>query len=336
MQSHKLSKTDLQEIESAIKDGISSYKLAEKYNVHPETIYYHFENLIKNTKEELKVKRNLRILQLFKENPNILAISKATGYCQSLISKIIKENGLTPTLINQHSLLHKKDENFFKIINTEEKAYFLGLLYADGCVHIKSHPKRSSSIKYVVSIGLKQPDKYILQKFSDLIFNKEKLSTYEYKRNKDFEPEVRLTIYSKKICEDLIKLGCIPRKSLILKFPTEEQVPGRLISHFIRGYFDGDGSISINTKNPNSIKGIVSICSSTEFIESLKLILSKLEIQSNTSYSQRSDWGALQFASKNSINKFFDFLYQDATVFLKRKYDKFVEYRIKNTKSIKK
>lgn len=51
------------------------------------------------------------------------------------------------------------------------------------------------------------------------------------------------SLRSQKTVDDLKQLGCIERKSLILKFPTEEQVPFDLLHHFIRGYFDGDGSI---------------------------------------------------------------------------------------------
>jgi len=48
--------------------------------------------------------------------------------------------------------------------------------------------------------------------------------------------------------DDLIALGCIPRKSLLLKFPTSNQVPEHLIRHFIRGYFDGDGHFTNTEK----------------------------------------------------------------------------------------
>ena len=53
----------------------------------------------------------------------------------------------------------------------------------------------------------------------------------------------QLSLRSKIICEDLKKLGCLQKKSKILVFPTESQVPKNLIHHFIRGYFDGDGSV---------------------------------------------------------------------------------------------
>ena len=54
---------------------------------------------------------------------------------------------------------------------------------------------------------------------------------------------------SQKTVNDLKKLGCVEKKSSILTFPTSQQVPNNLIYHFIRGYFDGDGSICITDKN---------------------------------------------------------------------------------------
>lgn len=53
----------------------------------------------------------------------------------------------------------------------------------------------------------------------------------------------RISIYSKELSDDLTKLGCFQNKSLKLKFPTSKQVPDKLIHHFMRGYFDGDGCI---------------------------------------------------------------------------------------------
>ena len=53
---------------------------------------------------------------------------------------------------------------------------------------------------------------------------------------------------------DLIKQGCVPNKSLILTFPNKHQVPKNLINHFIRGYFDGDGSISYGIQERYSVR----------------------------------------------------------------------------------
>ena len=53
---------------------------------------------------------------------------------------------------------------------------------------------------------------------------------------------------------DLIKQGCIPNKSLVLTFPNKHQVPENLINHFIRGYFDGDGSINYEIREKYSVR----------------------------------------------------------------------------------
>ena len=59
---------------------------------------------------------------------------------------------------------------------------------------------------------------------------------------------------SDKMFNDLIKQGCIPNKSLVLTFPNKYQVPENLINHFIRGYFDGDGSINYGIREKYSIR----------------------------------------------------------------------------------
>lgn len=85
----------------------------------------------------------------------------------------------------------------------------------------------------------------------------------------------RLTITNKKIAKDLIKCGCIPNKSLVLKFPDERIFASKdLIRHFIRGYFDGDGCISyLETKycRPRcTILGTKSMLESIEFYSNTK------------------------------------------------------------------
>ena len=117
----------------------------------------------------------------------------------------------------------------FEIIDTEEKAYWLGFLYADGSV---------SSTDNRIELGLAEKDLNHIEKFKEFIGIPNKIS---------YRPQTKSYRYSFKSIpckEDLIKHGCVPKKSLILKFPTEEQVPEHLIRHFIRGYFDGDGWFS--------------------------------------------------------------------------------------------
>lgn len=129
------------------------------------------------------------------------------------------------------------NENYFDIIDTPQKAYFLGLLYADGCI---SHTTRTSgSICYIMAIALQEDDKYVLEKFR---IEMERPNNLLFIRGNDHrKAKFCFTVSGEKIHHDLEKHGCVERKSLILQFPTT--VPEELMSHFIRGYFDGDGCI---------------------------------------------------------------------------------------------
>ena len=138
---------------------------------------------------------------------------------------------------------HSWEASFFEKIDNPTKAYWLGFLYADGSVR---DTKQYSTFK----LQLQRRDKSYLQKLKeDLQATHPIWDTFSKgghfirgKQMKDAFPSC-FQVYSKKACKDLILLGCFPRKSLILQFPTLEQVPNSLISHFIRGYFDGNGSI---------------------------------------------------------------------------------------------
>ena len=121
----------------------------------------------------------------------------------------------------------------FEKIDTEEKAYWLGFLYADGCVGSKEDK---------IELGLAEKDLKHIEKFRDFMGINNKIS---YRKD---TKSYRISFRSQKCKLDLINKGCVPKKSLILTFPNEEQVPSNLLRHFIRGYFDGDGWFS-NTSN---------------------------------------------------------------------------------------
>mgnify|MGYP002625860766 CR=1 FL=1 len=63
-------------------------------------------------------------------------------------------------------------------------------------------------------------------------------------KNPNWQDQYIFSVSSPKMKVDLIRLGAIPNKSLILEFPKD--IPNDLIRHFVRGYFDGDGCISKN------------------------------------------------------------------------------------------
>ena len=203
------------------------------------------------------------------------------------------------------------NDRVFENIDTEEKAYWLGFLYADGCVH-----KHDSS--YVIELTLQEDDLEHLIKFKNFMDWKGNL------KYRETQKAYRVLFRSKKVAEDLINLGCIPNKSLILTFPNK--IPDSLIHHFIRGYFDGDGSIHL-VQNKYSVTPDVRILGTKEFLEGLLIVfqvntyvLKKCKCNDSNNYY-------IKFNKENSY-KFLHYIYRDASIYLQRKYDKYMICRV--------
>ena len=210
----------------------------------------------------------------------------------------------------------KCNESYFSVIDTEYKAYFLGLLMADGCVY-----KRKEYKSFIIKISLQERDGYILEKFSGDIKYEGELKLRKASGNA--QNQLCLSIASEQIYNDLIKLNCVPNKSLILEFPPVGSIPTHLMNHFIRGYFDGDGCITHNleTQKQNP-KFRADFASTLKFCEKIKQIiysetgiLGKIKKQGNIF--------RLRFCGNKRVRALYPFMYKDATVFLLRKKEKF-------------
>jgi len=143
--------------------------------------------------------------------------------------------------------------DYFDIIDTEKKSYFLGLLLADGCIIIENKTEKDSKYKnsnsYRIALSLQQEDDYVIDEFSkELGFEKEKKINNNQNGVKLRKPQRRFRFNSKYMVDTLMsKYNILPRKTLdsTFKFPFET-IPEELQRHFIRGFFDGDGSVSFN------------------------------------------------------------------------------------------
>jgi len=211
---------------------------------------------------------------------------------------------------------YSHNQFFFNCINSEKSAYWLGFMYADGCVKGNK-----------IYLGLAEKDKDFLEVFKRDIeatnpIYKQKLSI----KGKTYV-SYYLTISSKYLVNDLIKLGCIPKKSLTLKFPTYEQVPEHLMHHFIRGYFDGDGCVCRHREKRSRQDSLsLSIVGSKFFIESLQeYLINKQLLNSKTKLHNNGKAKGLQIGGNIQANKFASYIYNNATIFLKRKKDKFYD-----------
>ena len=185
---------------------------------------------------------------------------------------------------------------FFETIDTQDKAYWLGFLFADGYQNGKE-----------VIINLKASDGQHLEKFKNNIMSNHPIS-YKYDKIKYKKASFRIS--SKKMCFDLNSHGCVTRKSLILQYPN--WMPSHLERHFIRGYFDGDGYVSKSKKN----KSVVFYSGSRDFIDGLHMAISKYNILMNRGIKNTR---LLSTGRKSEIEKLYHFLYDEASTYLDRK-----------------
>lgn len=215
---------------------------------------------------------------------------------------------------------YKFNENYFDIIDCEHKAYWFGFLMADGYNH---------ESKTVVCLRLKYNDLEILEKMKmDLEYTG---PIYEINRivNGAQRKYCELNLCSVIFSRQLAELGCTQGKTYTIEFPNN--IPEPLIHHFIRGYFDGDGCISItkryDRKNPTSKMYQFNIVGRKEFIAIVKKHICKNTGVKNTTFNttKNSYAQAIHWSGKNVVTKILNYLYKDATIYLKRKHDKYLE-----------
>lgn len=270
-----------------------------------------------------------KAIELYEQDYSYLGIGKTLGVDRKIVSKVLKKHGCNPKysfettggVVREPKVWRKYsfDEDYFEIIDDEHNAYWLGFLYADGYVN---------SQKSSFELRVQESDLSHLEKFkSDIKGDMPIRLTTKTVGGKVYKG-YSLQVNSAKFKNDLIKQGCLEKKSLILKFPTENQVPKSLIHHFIRGYIDGDGSYVlkrnkyVGKKKTTISYGIsVEIAGTQDFCEGY---IDALELHKNTIHPlhhkndivKRVLYGGLyglQIVSK---------LYSDATIYLDRKYEK--------------
>ncbi|MEK7603549.1 MAG: LAGLIDADG family homing endonuclease [Patescibacteria group bacterium] len=216
------------------------------------------------------------------------------------------------------------NQNFFKTWSSE-MAYVLGFFAADGNM-IRNN--RGGHF-----IAFYSNDKELLEKIRNLLGSNHKLAPK--KRNnfyKNRKQSYQLQIGSKEIFKDLINLGMVPNKSLILKMPN---VPEELLGHFLRGYFDGDGHVSVceyQRKDRKSKSKIIQsgfTSGSKKFLEGLRIVLKKhTNIQGGTLHrgSKKSNYYRFCVSINDSL-RLYDFMYKnDNLLSLSRKKSIFEDY----------
>jgi intein/homing endonuclease len=240
--------------------------------------------------------------ELIEDKVNYSDLAKKYGITRPTVRAYAKRLGLhkgNTKRLKSHTL----NLSYFDKIDTPSKAYILGFIYADGC-----------NTRSGLQIGIQENDKEVLDFIKkELGISNELRYIKPYKDT--WKAKWELSVKSIDLSKSLTNVGCPPAKSLILEFPSF--IPDDLMSHFIRGYFDGDGCLFVNKKGYFSLSFI---SGSKAFIDGLSSYISQ---KTGVSFNRYEGKAYSIFTGKQAaVKSILNYIYTDSEFSMERKYKK--------------
>ncbi len=239
-------------------------------------------------------------------------IAPMFNICSNTVIKIVERAGFQP---RNHSSKYYWNQDYFEKIDSKDKAYFLGLMVADGH-NVSGRPG--------LSIQLEEGDRAILEKFKECIEYTGEL--YLCKAYEIGTLHYRLLITCPMLSKGLSSHGVTPRKTHTSYFPDIEE---QYWSHFIRGVFDGDGCISIKSNG----SGTFSIIGNKVLIETIQeVLIENCDLKKGKLYhcnNTKDNIVSFGYSRRTDLLVIKDYLYKDCEdLFLTRKKEKFDKIEI--------
>ena len=200
--------------------------------------------------------------------------------------------------------------------------YWAGFLAADGCISSRKDYKSK-----LLELELGEKDLDHLLKFKEHIKSNHPIkerTVENSKRNLKWNDckTNRIRICNYDLCSSLERFNIVPAKTKIYEFP-EWLIDHPLVHHFMRGYFDGDGCISKNSALNRKDDYKINIIATEKFLITFSEIICKnLNITNNSIvFNKTNNMNYLCYGGNLLVDKVCSYLYKDAKVFLKRKFD---------------
>ena len=265
--------------------------------------------ILKENNITIRKKGNKRITNIDEEK-TIIDLYVNQKYSQSQIAEkfscstfvihnVLKNNNIE--IVNQPKLNKNQNNNYFDKIDTEHKAYWLGFLFADGCIFNNQ-----------LSIEIHEKDKELLEKFKEDLNLNSKISI----RHRKNTVICCIRMSSKHLCDTLSNYGIVQNKTKNTRHLPD--VPTNLIPHFLRGLIDGDGWISIDKAGYYHI-GFVNNYQSTceDFRRYCNIVTNNL---CGAKITYKDGTPCFQVQGKEATKQLATALYQGNTICLSRKY----------------
>lgn len=247
-------------------------------------------------------------IEKYIDGMNSHEIASEYGCDGMTVSTVVRKAGKSRSISDIMNMRYGKYDTYFDDINDEEKAYFLGMLLADGCIR-----SRKMSMQQEMILSLKLCDSYIVERLVSILGRN---VYYSPPRGRTTE-QACIHVHSDHIVNTLRNYGFTYRKSLdnhdAIGF---DHMPQNLMNHFIRGIVDGDGSIYIY----DGVHGAVKVCGNYNDMQKIAIFC---DIECNMKVP-RKDGSIYQvvWGSRHDVTKIIHYLYNDATIYLHRKKSK--------------
>lgn len=257
------------------------------------------------------------IIEKYKNGATLNSLGEQYGISGFLVKKILLKNGIQVRRKGQIRPIskHSVNDNYFEKIDTPEKAYWLGFLAADGSV---------SKDGCKLTLLLKNTDRKSIENFREAISSTHKISDASMfdKRTQKTYHRSSIQVSSRNFVDKLVSMGITNNKSFTCGMPM---IPEHLFSHFLRGLFDGDGSICFISRGTRKINLIMSENLyngvSKVLCETLKIALPKPSLVAESAAGQKIL--KLHINAIHDQDKFLEFIYNESSpeIRLERKYN---------------
>jgi len=246
----------------------------------------------------------------YNQHKSFKTLGEKYHHTQRVFARVFKEQGWIPKAKDCKYSKYTLDENYFDNIDTPDKAYILGLLYADGC----NHPETK-----LITLELQIDDYELLQQINNAFHNTRPIMITDCTKSKNRKKDTAtIKLFSEHLSKRAIELNLVPRKSLILDFPY--WMDKELIPYMLRGYIDGDGWVQ---------KHRIGFMSTDKFCEGVKKYFDSMELECHIRDLKRHynvHTKTFDITNRNNIIPLTSMMFSDGSIFMKRKVDKYVQY----------
>lgn len=262
------------------------------------------------------------IIKDYQSGLSSIKLSDKYSINPSSVFNVLKRNGLSARSNSINSRKYDCNHDFFESIDTEEKAYWLGFIFADGWISKQQYGE-------YFGITLSTKDVNHLYKLKTSMGSTYKVNSYQ--NDTPYKDDTQYSVYkvsSKKIVADLVDKGVFENKTNIIEPP--KGVPEKLIRHFIRGYFDGDGSLSYYVSSRNRKMYQVKILGTESLLDYINnFVEEKIGFRIPRYYKRKETQTVMSYEMNSKIRtmSFLDYIYKDATVYLDRKYELYLSLK---------